>query len=332
MVRERELNETLRNFSDTVDGEFDIDLVLRELTERVVDTLPITGAAVTLISRGLAPRSVAASDQDAVGFGRLQTDLGEGPCTVATSTGEPVFVPDLVCDDRFPRFGPAAAAAGLAAAFSFPLLGRGIGFGTLDLYRGTPGPLDTVDAAAARTLAEVTAAYLLTAEARDQTQRLLTRLHVDAQHDALTGLPNGTLLAKRLDSTGVRARRDHSTTAVVLVELTHFDQVVDRYGRAVADQVVIATTERLSGLVGLGDTVARVSEGEFIVLTEDLEPGAAPAHHLAARLSEAFRRPLIADGVEVPVRINVRVAHTEPGEPFTEQVSGPGDTGIRHPA
>ncbi len=45
--------------------------------------MPITAAGVTLISPGLEPRYVAASNESALRYEKLQTELGEGPCLAA---------------------------------------------------------------------------------------------------------------------------------------------------------------------------------------------------------------------------------------------------------
>ena len=80
--------------------------------------LPVTAAGVTLISPGRKPDYVAASNDAALRYEQLQTEIGEGPCLAAYSTGAAVAVPDLSADDRFPTFGPAALRAGLAAVFT----------------------------------------------------------------------------------------------------------------------------------------------------------------------------------------------------------------------
>jgi len=139
--------------------DFQVQGILDRLVVRIVDILPITAAGVTLISPGAHPRYLAASNASALRFEKLQTKLGEGPCLAAYRTGEPVAVPDLREDDRFPAFAPAAIAAGLVAVFTFPLRNADTRLGALDLYRDASGPLDAEAMEAAQTLADVAAAY-----------------------------------------------------------------------------------------------------------------------------------------------------------------------------
>jgi hypothetical protein len=167
MEQQDRLATVLSEFARTLTTDFPIQGILDHLVRRIVDVLPVSGAGVTLISDGLAPQFVAASDPSALRYERLQSEIGEGPCLAAYSTGGSVSVPDLARDLRFPRFGPMAVAAGLAAVWTFPLRHEAERLGALDLYRDSTGALDAADMAAAQTLADVTAAYLLNARARE---------------------------------------------------------------------------------------------------------------------------------------------------------------------
>jgi GAF domain-containing protein len=140
--------------------DFPIQGILDHFVKRIVEVLPISSAGVTLISAGVAPYYVAASDESALRFEQLQSNIGEGPCVHAYETGQPVVVPDLTVERRFPRFTPAAVTAGLGAVFTFPLHDGDGRLGALDLYRDDPGEFDMHDMSAAQTLADVAAAYL----------------------------------------------------------------------------------------------------------------------------------------------------------------------------
>ncbi len=176
--------------------DFPIQSILQHLVLRIVDVLPITGAGVTLIEPPLAPRYIAASDPSALAFEELQTELGEGPCLAAYQTGDPVLVGDLQADDRFGFFRSRAVAIGLRAVFTFPLRHRSSCLGALDLYRNAPGDLTREEMGSAQTLADVTAAYLVNAQARADLQDSSERSHERSVHDALTGLPNRVLLLR----------------------------------------------------------------------------------------------------------------------------------------
>ena len=121
--------------------EHSIETILDRLVLRVVDVLPVTGAGVVIIRKHDALQFSTSSDAVIQELERLQNSFVDGPCLEAYRTGEQVLVPDLSTDDRFPRFSPGAAAAGMAAVFTFPMRHDGAQLGALDLYRDTPGAL-----------------------------------------------------------------------------------------------------------------------------------------------------------------------------------------------
>lgn len=239
MPNEKQLSSVLSEFARTLVTDFPIQAILDHLVQRIVDVLPITAAGVTLISPGTDPRYVAASDDSALRFEELQTELGEGPCVAAYHTGEAVVVPDLRDDPRFPNFAPRALEAGLVAVFTFPLRDGDAQLGALDLYRDTPGPLDAAAMAAAQTLADVAAAYLLNAQARVDLRDSSDRSLEMALHDALTGLPNRMLFIERLDHAVRRGRRSGKRAAVLFADLDRFKLVNDLYGHSVGDELLI---------------------------------------------------------------------------------------------
>ncbi len=316
MVGEDSLSSVLRDFARTMVTDFPIQSILDHLVERIVDVLSVTGAGVTLISPGMAPQYVAASDEAALHFERLQTELGQGPCLLAYESGEPVAVPDPASDSRFPKFGPAAVSAGMAAVFAFPLRHGPGRLGALDLYRDTPGPLDPQDTSAAQTLADVAAAYLLNAQARERALDVSDRFRESALHDALTGLPNRVLLAQRLAHA---ARRSRSNAAVLFADIDRFKRINDTYGHAIGDELLIAVAQRLSAVVRPGDTLARVSGDEFVFLCEDLSH-VNDVELLAARIEKAFTTPFSLPGAEVSVTASVGIAYAGLGGAVTNEL------------
>jgi signal transduction histidine kinase len=160
------LSDVLGEFARNMATDFPIQGILDHLVLRIVDVLPIDAAGVTLISANTDPEYIAFSDESAMRFERLQSELGEGPCLEAFRTNTPISIPDLAQEDRFPDFAERALAEGLVAVFTFPLRHGDRGLGALDLYRESPGPLDESDMAAAQTLADVATAYLLNARSR----------------------------------------------------------------------------------------------------------------------------------------------------------------------
>jgi signal transduction histidine kinase len=178
VVTENRLSGVLSEFARTLVTDFPIQGILDHLVLRIVDILPIEAAGVSLISPTTHPRLIAGSDESAVRYEHLQTSLGEGPCIAAYETLEPIVIPDLADDDRFPGFTSNALDEGLMAVFTFPLRNDDRCLGALDLYRTTAGPLNAEEMTVAQTLADVTTAYLLNAQARQaKTEFVATVSH-----------------------------------------------------------------------------------------------------------------------------------------------------------
>lgn len=270
-------------FARTMLTDFPIQGILDHLVQRIVGVLPVT-AGVTLISPGSDPRYVAASNAEALLFEQLQTDLGEGPCVMAYQIGEAVSVPDLLEETQFPRFGPRALDAGLAAVFTFPLRHGAGQLGALDLYRATPGPLDADAMSAAQTLADVAEAYLLNARARDDLQQSADRSRQSSLHDPLTGLANRTLLLERLEHGLRRRRRTDCMMVILFVDLDQFKLVNDAHGHLVGDELLCAVANRLTGMLRAGDTVARLAGDEFVIVCEDVTAAPEGVDAIAARV------------------------------------------------
>jgi len=292
-------------------SDFPIQGILDHLVRRIVDILPITGAGVTLISSTTSPHDVAASDDAALRFEKLQTEIGEGPCLSAYESGEAVAVPDLRRPHPFTSFGPPALAAGLAAVFTFPLRHNGRQLGALDLYRDSPGPLSPGDMEAAQTLADVTVAYLANAQARSELQDASEQFHSSALHDPLTGLPNRLLLLERLEHALLRSVRSRHPVAILFVDLDRFKLVNDSHGHLIGDELLVAVADRMAGLIRPGDTLARLSGDEFVIVCETITKK-LQIHMIARRIVEALGTPFPLNDVVVEVSASVGIAFSAP--------------------
>ena len=175
MHTEDRLSSVLSEFAHTLLTETPIQAILDHLVGRIVELLPVDAAGVSLITPSTTPRIIAASDGYALGLERLQAELDQGPCLAAYTSGRAISIPDVTREDRFPAFTSSAQQEGLGAVFTFPLNHGASCLGALDLYRAAAGDLDPAEMAIAQTLADVTTAYLLNAQARADLSAATTR-------------------------------------------------------------------------------------------------------------------------------------------------------------
>ncbi|MFB9242152.1 EAL domain-containing protein [Massilia antarctica] len=102
----------------------------------------------------------------------------------------------------------------------------------------------------------------------DLTERKLAdeRIHHMVGHDALTGLPNRTLLQDRMRQAIASAHRTGARVGVLFIDLDYFKNINDSLGHHVGDQVLKMTAMRLQQCLRVGDSVARLGGDEFVLI------------------------------------------------------------------
>ncbi|HLD64840.1 MAG TPA: diguanylate cyclase [Pseudomonas sp.] len=104
----------------------------------------------------------------------------------------------------------------------------------------------------------------------DKTAQKLAAALSLAEFDALTQLPNRTLLLDRLVQAISFAKRHRSRLAVLFLDLNSFKQINDTLGHAVGDQVLKRAAECFVSSVRETDTVSRHGGDEFLILLSEV--------------------------------------------------------------
>lgn len=132
-------------------------------------------------------------------------------------------------------------------------------------------------------------------------------LRLVATHDALTGVPNRTLLHQRAEHAIAGSRRSGRLLALLFIDLDRFKVINDSLGHAAGDEVLREAATRLSGCLREVDTIARHGGDEFVVLLEQVE-GPEEVVGVAVRMQEVLAESLLIEGQEVGVTISIGVA------------------------
>jgi diguanylate cyclase (GGDEF)-like protein len=122
----------------------------------------------------------------------------------------------------------------------------------------------------------------------DRRQRALAFM---ATHDALTGLPNRTLIVDRLEQMLLRARHSNTPVAALFIDLDNFKGINDTLGHSAGDQLLQAVAARLDGVVRDVDALGRLGGDEFVVVAADMSLMAGP-ELVAERLLDALKEPI----------------------------------------
>ena len=126
-------------------------------------------------------------------------------------------------------------------------------------------------------------------------------------HDALTGLPNRTLLHQRAQACLEKSAADGSRVALMLLDLDRFKEINDTLGHNYGDLVLQAVTRRLRAAVRATDTVARLGGDEFAILCPDVRD-VASAMRIADNVQTALSNSVDIGDILLDVDISMGIA------------------------
>ena len=137
-----------------------------------------------------------------------------------------------------------------------------------------------------------------------RTQAELERM---AHYDALTGLPNRTLLLDRLTRAIDWAERRDQQVALLLLDLDGFKTVNDSLGHPVGDALLAQVAERLKASIRIEDTVGRLGGDEFALVLGDLEDG-TDVVEVVRKILTVVEVPFEVDGHAALVTASIGIA------------------------
>ena len=148
--------------------------------------------------------------------------------------------------------------------------------------------------------------WLSTHEDVTERQRSEERIAHMARHDALTDLPNRTMMREHLEHELKRVKRGECL-AVLCLDLDQFKSVNDALGHPIGDELLKLVGERLRGCTREPDTVARLGGDEFaIIMTQMQQPTDAAA--LSKRIRDSIIKPYQIDGHQIVTDISIGIS------------------------
>jgi len=96
-------------------------------------------------------------------------------------------------------------------------------------------------------------------------------LQHQAEHDALTSLPNRVLFLDRMRERIKQAPRSKINFAVLFIDLDHFKEVNDSFGHDFGDKLLLIIGKHLKDVLRESDSVARIGGDEFTVLVNNID-------------------------------------------------------------
>ena len=226
-----------------------------------------------------------------------------GSCGSAAYRREAVMVADIANDPLWADYRELAALHGLRSCWSTPIPShRGAVLGTFAMYsKEVRKP-----AAAEMRLVEVATRIAGIAIERKLAEE---RIHFMANHDALTGLPNRTLLKDRLAQAMLHAQRHDCWVTVVFIDLDNFKFVNDSLGHSAGDELLKIVANRVADRVRAIDTVVRLGGDEFVVLLFDQPKNIDIVTATLQKIRAAIAEPIRIDGHDFQITCSIGLAN-----------------------
>jgi len=272
----------LHDAGRAVNSVHELDHVLGTILNGVVDMLGAETGSVFLVEDDELRGVAAVGNERALG---ARVSFGEGIAGRVAVVRNALLINGAASDGAFPGLRPRRNP--VESAISVPMIERDQLIGVLNVTAPATHVFNHRDLEAARAFAEYAAAAIAKARLYDNSRRKSEELAYRATHDALTGLPNRSMLRDRL----MREGGSRSSGALLFVDLDGFKAVNDMLGHAGGDVLLEAVAGRLMTSVSTHDTAARVGGDEFAVFVTgdaDIRPAIAVAERLIQRLSEKF--------------------------------------------
>ena len=140
---------------------------------------------------------------------------------------------------------------------------------------------------------------------RDLSEQLAAQQRIEqlSLTDALTGLPNRRQLAEHVARLSQRARAQHRSFALLMVDLDRFRHINDSLGHEAGDRGLVDVARRIRGCLRTGDLLARTGGDQFALLIEDADTGVAEA--TARRVLDGVAAPYDLDGAQFTLTCSI---------------------------
>ncbi len=225
-----------------------------------------------------------------------------GSCGTAAYRRETVIVSDIEHDPLWEDHVDLAMANGFRSCWSMPIFSHhGSVLGTFAIYSGTVRE----PVAAETRLIDVTTNIAAIAIDRKQAE---DRIHFLANHDALTGLPNRTLLKDRLSQSILRAQRYDTWVTVVFLDLDNFKAINDTLGHNAGDTLLKTVASCMCAQVRSTDTVVRIGGDEFVIMLLDQPKNINTISATLQKVNDAIAETIHLEGQAVKVTSSIGVA------------------------
>src|SRR5208282_623868 len=233
----------------------------------------------------------------------IDAGANDGSGSAAVFRREAVIVTDSMHDPLWEKYCGLAAAHGYPSCWSTPIESHeGAALGTFVIYSAKEGEPTEVEIRLIDVATRIASIAI-------QRKRAEDRIQFMANHDALIGLPNRTLLEDRLSQSLLYAQRYDRWATVVFIDLDNFKVINDSLGHNAGDELLKTIANRMVDCVRATDTVVRFGGDEFVVLLLDQPKDIDAISATIQRLASAVAEPVNLDGHELRLTASMGIAN-----------------------
>lgn len=144
---------------------------------------------------------------------------------------------------------------------------------------------------------------------RDITEqtKLREKLEYQANHDALTGLPNRLLLIERIEQAIHKHARENKKMALLFFDLDRFKMINDSLSHVAGDELLCAVADRLQHIVRQDDLLARLGGDEFVMICESFRTF-EQISKLARKILQCFEKPFHIAGRNITISSSIGIS------------------------
>ncbi|MDP3305092.1 MAG: GGDEF domain-containing protein [Erysipelotrichaceae bacterium] len=112
-----------------------------------------------------------------------------------------------------------------------------------------------------------------------------------ANYDALTGLSNRSHFINTTEEYIKKAGIEHTTFALMFIDLDYFKTINDKYGHQVGDELLKIISKKIISIIKSNDLAARIGGDEFLLLFKDVSQTQIDA--ISKRILDRLSEPII---------------------------------------
>ena len=274
---------------------------ITRIARRVFD-VPV--ALVTLISED---KQWFKSNQ---GLADIETPREISFCGHAILCQEPLIIQNTEKDPDFVDNPLVTSAPGIRFYAGCPIRYGGTPLGTLCVMDMVPREFKPSDVDALKGLAAWAENELKVNRMSVAQMKLLSKLNESERRsmiDPVTRVWNRTAMDEVLDIEFARAKRQKTPMALLQLDITGFEDILERRGEVAGDEVLREVAQRIRNCVRPHDVVGRIDNHEFLIFLGGCN--AVDTKSIAKRISARIADEAVnAENKAIPVKLNIGAA------------------------